>query len=138
MAFIPITIEQRISAGNQFDGSAPASAGTDDTSTGIRTFAAASAGGLFTYDVDQLWVYEVRRISGDFADATSVSISIVNTAGDEVFIYDAAGVGGDVLITDRIQVAPDEKIKVVTAGATAEMVVRVMARPLVMIRPIQT
>lgn len=130
MASAPITIEQRIAAGNQFDGNAHSDANpTTDQSAGIQKFAAGTAGGLFVFALSALWAAEVQRIMGDFADATTVQISIRNAAGDDVLIFDGSGTPGDVLITDRIILAPDEQIRIVTTGATQAMVARVMMRP---------
>ena len=127
MATLPVTIEHRITAGSQFDATVPST--TPAAASGINVFPTATAGGFFVFGYTSQWLYEVQRISGDFADAATVSIRIRNDAGDDVSIYEGL-VGGDVLITDRFQLAPDEQIVIITTGASAAMMARVIARPL--------
>lgn len=129
MAVASFTIEHRITAGSQFNGAAPSTTSTQSTDTGIETFPTGTVGGLFEFDFTNYWLLVIERISGSFADAGTVSVVIVNTAGDEISIYEGA-TGGDVLITDPVRLAPDEKIKITTTGAGDGMVARVMARPL--------
>ncbi len=130
MASAPITIEQRITAASQFTGAAPTTAFTDDVDQGIRTFPTDTVGGLFTFALSALWWQEVERIVVQFADSATADISIVNAAGNALSIYTAA-LGGEVVITDKFELAPDEKIRIVTTGATLAMWARVTMRPLV-------
>lgn len=129
MAVLPITIEHRITATNQFDGSVPTTTYVDDADAGIRRYPTSTGGGRFAQLVTSGWLSEVQRIAADFADAATVEIAIVNAAGDVVLIYSAA-TGGTVLITDMIKLAPDEFIRIVTTGATLAMVARLTVRPL--------
>jgi hypothetical protein len=130
MASLPITVEQRITASNQFDGAAPTTVAVDDPDTGVRVYSTDTVGGRFDSLLSSHWLSEVQRIAGDFGNAATVDIAIVNGAGDEVLIYSATA-GGTVLITDLFRLAPDEFIRIVTTGATGAMVARVTVRPAV-------
>lgn len=130
MTVTAITIEQRITAGAQFDGVAPTTTPATDADVGVQVWPTDTHGGLFAFGYGSFWLTEIQRIAANFGNATSVKITIVNTAGDEVDIYDAAS-GGTVLITDVFRMSRDEKVKIVTVGATVAMVVRVTSRPLV-------
>ncbi len=129
MAAAPITIEQKITAGSQFDGLAPTTVYVDDVDQGLRQFPTDVSGGLFTFALTSLWWAEVQRIIVQFADAATADISIVSATG-ALSIYTFAG-GGEVVITDLFKLAPDEKIQIITTGATAAMWARVTMRPLV-------
>lgn len=128
MAATPTTIEHRITATNQFDGTVPSTTPADDADLGLRKYPADNNGGRFNPMPTSQWLYEVSRIAADFADAATVEIAIVNADGDVVTIYSAAA-GGKVLITDTFKLLPDEYIRIVTTAATAAMMARVTQRP---------
>lgn len=115
----------QIAVGGNFDGTVPTT--NDDTDFGVRTFLATSAGGLFSllYDSDVLFGdnNRVRRVKGIRlkldGNTTAWSISVTDGTTDTVILSGTNET--DIVITDEIDILPNQQIKVVTAGATAAL-----------------
>lgn len=129
MATAPGIIEQLISVGSQFDGAA--GVGTPTDADGIRRFAAAAAGGRFDFDfavqAGSFESYVIDQILVDFGDAATAVVNIL-TAGGPTVQFAAPG-AGVYLFTGPLQLAWDQKIQLVTTGATVALSARVFARP---------
>lgn len=124
-------IEQRITAGNDFDGTAP---GTDSTTAGgIRKFDAADQGGLFEFDFapnNCLWVVQRLLLKLDPV-GTTFSLKVKNSAGEEVVV--ASGAGTDIyrgpIDFGGLVLAGDEQLLLTTGSATGVLLARIVARP---------
>lgn len=123
-----VVIEQLIDAGSQFNGAEPTT--TAVTADGIKKYPSGTVGGLFTMDMTSWWLSEVSRIAVDFGDAATKDIYIVDTTGHQTPIFSSIDpLVTKVLVTDKFDLGADEKIQVVTTGATAAMFCRVTTRP---------
>ena len=116
--------KHQIKAGSQFTGEVPDTG--PDTESHIQVYAADVKGGLFklmrtqgedpqTQDLKR----RVRRISVQLADQSSWSISVTDGTTEYVIVSGTAET--DVTVTDTIELAPSEDIKIVTVGATLAM-----------------
>ena len=132
-------IEQKIAAGNDFDGTEPALGAAiflpycDSKDNIYRmkhpTIPATDegdAGGLFTFAHDQVVVIE--QIFADFGTSVSWTINIVTSAGD-MPVWTGTGQHAIVVSMDsRARIVRGEALKLVTSGATNAMWARVYAR----------
>lgn len=116
---------QQIKAGGNFNGTTPT---TDtDIHNGVRKFLPASAGGLFDLLYDSTVAIaqnnRVRRVNSIRlrldGNTTSWSVSITDGATDVLLLSGTNE--SNVVITDVIDLFPDQRLKVATAGATAAM-----------------
>lgn len=116
---------QQIKAGGNFDGTTPTT--DSDIDNGVKRYLAAATGGLFdllydsTVGINQN--NRVRRISSIRlafdGNTTSWTISITDGTTDIVLI---AGTNEtSVIVTDQIDVLPEEQLKIVTVGATGAL-----------------
>lgn len=137
MASAPITVEQAVLANSQFTGVAPN--GPLTVVNGVARYAPGTLGGLFLFqDFAGFWLLEVQRVTGNFGNASSVTIS-VQTRDETPLnigrIYSASS-GGVIQQTGRgVILAADEQITVVTEGATQPMICRITVRPLLAAPP---
>lgn len=129
MSTAPGIIEQRIIAGNQFTG--VAGVGTPTDAYGIRKFSPAVAGGLFEFDfATQDGSFESYVIEQILADFTSSVTAVVNIVTDGVTTAQFAAPGGVVyFFRGPLELAWDQKIQLITTGATLDLVARVFAKP---------
>lgn len=129
MATAPGIIEQRILAGSQFSGVAGVGVPTD--ADGIRRFAPAVAGGLFSFDfasqAGSFESYIIEQIIVDFADAVSAKVNILTAGGPTVEL--ASPGAGVYLLRGPVELGWDQQIQLVTVGATGAMVARLVAKP---------
>jgi hypothetical protein len=129
VATAPGIIEQQITAGNQFTGSA--GAGTPVDADGIRTFPPANQGGLFELDFAEqdgsFETYIIDQILADFGDAATAVVNIITAPARTTQL--AAPGAGMYLFTGPLELAWDQKIQVVTTGASVALWARVHARP---------
>lgn len=116
------TIEQRVSAGNQFDGTAP----TGDPVRGddLEQYPEEAAGGLFDFGLEN--PAEINHIELKLGGQTSWSIS--KRDKDDVDMVLWAGTTETAFATlaeDRMPILEGQKLVLVTTGATAAMKARV-------------
>ena len=121
MSLGPHTIIQSVSAGNQFDGTEPAT--TAVTTKRVKTYPEDDAGGLFEFD--QLTgnrIGEVQRVALrlDLGAGDSWTLSVVH-ADDSETLWVAGDDDTDVVITDKLQLTAGEALKLVTTGGAAAM-----------------
>lgn len=125
-----VVIEQRISAGNDWDGSAPSTVPSYATK-GVKAFPEDDGGGLFEWEFSSFFLMEIQQINVSFGDAAEKSISIRRPSGPDVAIFSSSDPAeAIILITDKYQLASDEHIVIVSSGATEAMYARIIARPL--------
>ena len=114
---------QQITAGNNFDGTAPA--GTATSSSGKRVFPTGTAGGLFDLPPSDPGHLMGVALYGDGAtdlDGGTWVVSRVTAEGDEFELF--SGTTETEFVTDASQrtlMLPGEKIKVVTTGMSVDM-----------------
>lgn len=116
------TIEQRISAGNQFDGTAPS--GDAVLGTDLEQYPEEAAGGLFDFGLDN--PAEIHHIELKLGGQTSWSLSKRDKDGVDVILW--AGTTETAFVTlaeDRMPILEDQKLVLVTTGATAAMKARI-------------
>lgn len=133
MASVPVTIEQRIAAASQFNGAAPVGAPTLVQENGILRYAESAAGGLFEFGFTGYWLAELQRVCGNFGNAASVTIQIVTTDETPLVVGTLLAVesGGIINQAGRgVILAPDERIRIITTGASQAMLARCTIRPL--------
>jgi len=123
-----LTTMQQISAGNQFDGTAPT--GSRTGANGKFTFPEEAAGGLFDVgptEPGHLIGVQLYAAGAAALGASSWSVTKVTAEGDEVSLFSGTTETQFVSTSaDRVPLLPGEKIKVVTAGATAALRCMVM------------
>jgi len=131
VAQTPIVIEQRIDAGSQFDETLPATTPVNDKA--IRTFPSTTQGGLFQFDFtgpDASFVtYQIEQIFADFADAATVEIAVIDSAGTPNRSVIVSPGAGSYIRVEPFTLAWDQKLTLKTLGATGAMMARVMASP---------
>lgn len=126
-----VAIEQRISAGGDWDGTVPTTTPDFATTKGVKIFPEDAAGGLFVFDFTSFFLIEVQQIHVDFAGVAAKSIVIRGLSGPDIQIFSSTDPAESIiLITDKFQLALDENIVILSAGAAAAMYARVIARPL--------
>jgi hypothetical protein len=127
-----VEIEQRITAGNDWDGTEPSTT-PDFTVKGVKKFPTDVAGGLFAFDFTSYFLIEIQQIAVDFGGVADKSIVIRGPGGaaddTEIFTSDDA-TEVNILITDKFKLAPDEEIVIVSTGAAAAMRARIIGRVL--------
>lgn len=125
-----VVIEQRIAAGSDWDGTTPTTT-PSYAAKGIKAFPEDVAGGLFEFDFTSYFLIEVQQISVDFGGVGTKSIVVRRAAGPDVPIFSSTDpLETTVLITDKFQLATDEKIVILSTAAAAAMYARIIARPL--------
>ena len=125
-----VVIEQRITAGNDWDGSAP-STEADFTTKGVKVFPEDAQGGLFEWDFTSFFLMEIQQINVDFNGVGTKSIVIRRASGPDVLIFSSTDpLETNILITDKFQLASDENIVILSTGAANAMYARVIGRPL--------
>ncbi len=114
---------QQITAGNQFDGTAPS--GSPSASNGKTVFPAGTAGGLFDLpptDPGHLMGVALYADGTNDLDGGTWTISRVTAEGDEFVLFE--GTTEHEFVSDASQrrlMLPGEKIKVVTTGMSVDM-----------------
>ena len=125
-----VVVEQRITAGSDWSGAEPTTT-PSYAIKGIKVFPEDTVGGLFAFDYTSFFLTEVQQISVDFAGVGTKSIVIRRASGPDVEIFRSTDpLETNILITDKFQLASDEKIAIISTGAAAAMYARVIARPL--------
>lgn len=125
-----VVIEQRISAGNDWDGSEPTTE-PDFSLPGVKVYPEDAQGGLFTFDFTSYFLIEVQQIQVEFAGVGTKSIVIRRDGGPDILVFGSTDpLETNVLITDKFQLAQDERIAIESTGAAGAMYARVIARPL--------
>ena len=116
-----ISESQKITAGNQFNGAVPD--GNEDEDYGVINWTAGTEGGLFSCPhakgadpESNLMAREVVLIKLDLADQSAWDVSI-NDGSNDVLILEGT-TEADVVISDKFLLAPSEKIKITTTGAS--------------------
>jgi hypothetical protein len=125
-----VVIEQRITAGNDWNGAAPTTA-PDYSVKGVKKFPTDIVGGLFEFDFTSLFLMEIQQINVDFGGVGTKSIVIRSPGAADVEIFKSTDpLEIDVLITDKFQLASDEKVVILSSGAANAMFARIIGRPL--------
>lgn len=130
----PVAIRQQITAGNQFDGTAPGSAPTfaDD----IYKFAAATAGGLFDptdtakYSFPQKEALELIDVGLTLVGQSAWSLSLVDPDAVERVVFSGT-TETSFASTEETQVIilPGSKLKLTTTGATGALTAALTIQP---------
>jgi len=115
-------IQQRVSAGSDFDGTLPAT--TPGATKDIKRFPVDVAGGLFDFGITGPHI--INSIEMILSGQTSWTIHKKDSDGDEILLW-AGTIETDVvtLSADRMAIYEDETILVRTVGATGAMKCRV-------------
>lgn len=117
------TIQQAISAGNDFDGAAPGGALTTSPE-GIESYAESDAGGLFEFG--NQYPVEVVQIQIILGGQLTWSISVVDDDDDEIVLWSGTTEADfHTTAADRIVLLPGQALKLVTSTASAAMKARV-------------
>lgn len=126
-----VVIEQRISVGNNWNGTVPLTA-PDYTGVGIKKFPVAVQGGLFEFDFTEYFLMEIQQINVDFGGAGTKSIVIRSPGAPDIEIFSSTDpLERNLLLTCKFQLASDEKVAIISSGgAAAEMFARIIGRPL--------
>jgi hypothetical protein len=127
-----VVIEQRITAGNDWDGTVPTTA-PDFSTKAVKKYPAAAAGGKFEFDFTAFFLMEIQQIAVDFNGVGTKSIVIRGPGGaaDDIEIFKSTDpLEANILITDKFQLAPDENLVIISTGAVSAMFARVIGRPL--------
>ena len=126
----PITMQQRISAGNDFDGDVPGGGSplTPTLEPGWIKYSAADEGGKFLFGQDKPQVLRILQLWIKFGGQTAWSLSVVNGT-DEVVAF--SGTTETELFVFGEQAAliipPGWFLKLVTSGASTAMFANVTA-----------
>ncbi len=115
----------QVAAGSQLDGTIPSNESGDDH--GVRTFVEDSAGGLFELrpstsleDFDESTRKRIiEQIILKLGGQSAWSISISDGTTDIVVL--SGNTETDVVLTDKIQLNHNEKLKIATTGASAAL-----------------
>jgi len=124
-----IAEKHSIDAGSQFDGQEPS---TDpDLIKGVKTYSSDTQGGLFTlqpnrdsdgnYDDpdDKGQVRIIRSLRVMFGGQSSWTLKITN--GTDDFTWLSGTTDTSLVVTDNIELMPDEQLKLETTGASSAM-----------------
>jgi hypothetical protein len=128
------TVQQEISAGNDWDGTVPAT--TPVIADGIKAYPAHTAGGLFEFGLGEgFFLWRVERIVVDFNGVANKGVYIRKSGVPDIPVWESTlAIEAKLLFTDKVQLAADEQLVVVSTGAANAMYARVTARP-VLARP---
>lgn len=114
-------IQQKISAGNNFDGTLPTTTPTYEQD--IMRFPVHTAGGLFEFD--RTGPHEIRSIELILGGQSAWSISKEDSEGDEIVILSGTTEVSIITTVDRTVIYEAEKILVRTTGATGALKCRI-------------
>ncbi len=132
MAYI-LTIEQRISAGSDWNASLPSTTPVDGDN-GIRVYPADTQGGRFDFsNFTSIYLWQIYRITINFNGVATKSVVIRNdSAGaQDFYVWESTNPAEDrITITDRFRMAPDEYLAISSTGATTAMSARILGIPL--------
>jgi hypothetical protein len=117
-----------ITAGSQFDGQVPST--DEDFLSGVLTYASDTQGGLFVlppnrvskvYDVpeDKGQVRVIKSLRVMFGGQSSWTIKITN--GTDEFTWLSGTTDTSLVVTDEIELMPNEELKLETIGASTAM-----------------
>ena len=121
------TIQQAITAGNDFDGSAPA--GSVVRGSDIEAYPAAATGGLF--DFGNANPLEVFQISIRLGGQTTWTLSVVDIDAVETVAWSGTTEASFVTLAgDRFLLLEGQTLKLVTSGASTAMRARISAQTL--------
>lgn len=115
------TLEQKITATNQFDGTAPSGAVTREYD--MERYAAQATGGLF--DFANANPIQLKQIFITFGGQATWSLSLVDVDAVETVLLSGTNETFLANTTLNLFVLQGQKLKLVTAGATTAMVARV-------------
>jgi len=126
-----LTVEQRITAGSNWNGVAPST--IPAIADGVKAYPTDTIGGLFDFGFGaEFDLWEVQRIAVDFNGVATKGIYIRKSGAPDIPVYTSTlGTEVKVLITDKIILAADETLVITSVGAATAMYARVTARPLV-------
>jgi hypothetical protein len=115
-------IQQRISAGNNFDGTLPST--TPVSTKDIKRFPVDAAGGLFDFAITSPhWISAIEFIGGG---QTSWTIHKKDSDGDEVLLWQGTDEANFVTCAcDKMQIYEEEKLLLRTVGASTAMKCRI-------------
>lgn len=115
-------IQQRISAGNDFDGTLPTT--TPVTDKDIKRFPVDAAGGLFDFAITgPHWLSNIEFLGGG---QSSWTLHKLDSDGDEILLWQ--GTDEDNFVTcscDKMQVYESETLLLRTVGASTAMKCRI-------------
>jgi len=119
------TIQQAITATNQFDGTAPAGAVT--RANDIEAYPAAAAGGLFDFALaNPAELVQVQIVLGG---QTTWSLALVDVDATEVVLFSGTTEASFVTTAaDRIILLEGQTLALVTTGATTAMRARISVK----------
>lgn len=118
------TIQQGITAGNDFDGTAPA--GSPTFANDIEAIAAEAAGGLFDFENSN--PVEVRQVSILLGGQISWSLVLVDVDDNE-FPFLSGTTEASVLDLSKLILLEGQKLKLTTTGASTAMTARITIDP---------
>jgi len=120
---MPVGIQQRITAGSQFNGAASTSAQT--VANGMTKFATDTKGGLFNFEQNEPIV--VHHLIANFGTSIAHQVFIVNLdaagaviAGESLLI--ASGTATFISLIPQVVLGVKQAIQLTTTGATLAMV----------------
>jgi len=125
-----VVIEQRISAGNDWNGTVPPT-DPDYSTVGVKKYPVAAQGGLFEFEFTNYFLMEIQQINVEFGGVGTKSIVIRSTGAPDIEIFKSTDpLETNILIACKFQLASDEKIAIVSSGAASDMFARIIGRPL--------
>jgi hypothetical protein len=120
---MPVGIQQKITAGSQFNGAASTS--VQSVQNGMTKFATDTKGGLFNFEQNEPIV--VQQILANLGTSIAYQVSIVSLdsagvviAGESLLL--ASGTAATVSLTPKIMLGVGQAIQLTTTGATVTMV----------------
>jgi hypothetical protein len=117
-----------IDAGSQFDGQVPST--DEDLINGVLTYASDTQGGLFVLPPNRVdKVCDVPEDKGQVRVITSLRImfggqsswTLKITNGTDDFTWLSGTTDTSLVVTDEIELMPDEELKLETTGASTAM-----------------
>jgi hypothetical protein len=125
---MPVGIQQKITAGSQFNGAASTSAQT--AANGMTKFATDVKGGLFNFEQNEPIV--IHQVLANLGTSIAYQVNIVNLdstgaviAGESILL--ASGTAASVFLTPQVVLGAGQAIQLTTTGATLAMVGTVWA-----------
>ena len=115
------TIEHKIAAGSQFDGTAPA--GSPTLADDLEAYAEGTSGGLF--DFDHPSPLKIVQVAIKFGGQSAWSLNLVDRDGIEVELLSGSTETSIVDTACNAVVLQGQKLKLTTTGATTAMRARV-------------